>query len=207
MGSSADVAPPSSVCGGGAPRRYESLPRLVCLGAVIGLWLVTLGGWSMPDGPSVPLVLMLVPSWLFVGTAYFVALAVAAVRRGRDGRRMSPVAWILPPLLVVLIAPAIVADLPLRARFAASRGSLDSAALDVLARGSTERDTRSRWLGFYLVRGIEVEAGAARFVVGESGFGDAQGFAYWEGPGEPPVVGEDRYEHLTGPWWIWVESW
>jgi hypothetical protein len=25
--------------------------------------------------------------------------------------------------------------------------------------------------------------------------------------GEPPVVGEDSYEHISGPWWHWYRSW
>lgn len=203
MGSSSYVAaPPDDDGGGRAQSRSTSTLRLVCLSVVIALWLVTLGGWSMPFGPSIVLLLMLMPAWLFVGIAYFVALAVAVVRRGRYGRRMSPVAWALPPVMVVVMASAIVADLPLRARFAASRGSLDAAARDALA-GPAEAESGSRWLGLYLVHGIEAEAGAVRFVVGEHEFGDVQGFAYWEGRGEPPGAGEYGYERLTGPWWVY----
>ena len=45
-----------------------------------------------------------------------------------------------------------------------------------------------------------------RFLIWGSGFLDPVGFAY-ASEGEPPIVGEDRYEPLGGGWWHWTESW
>ncbi len=61
------------------------------------------------------------------------------------------------------------------------------------------------WIGLYPVERIDRYENGCRFLIWGSGFLDPVGFAY--PAGEPPRIGEDRYEFIGDGWWHWTESW
>jgi hypothetical protein len=107
-------------------------------------------------------------------------------------------------VIVVAAAVAVATDAAMRARFELSRSAMDSAARDVLA-GRRDPRTIDR-IGLWELDRAERVQGNFRFLVAESGFLDPVGFAY-STHGRPPYVSEDSYWHLSGPWWVWEESW
>jgi hypothetical protein len=108
-------------------------------------------------------------------------------------------------VVVTLTAAGVILDVPLRARFAASRPALEALAAELSApdASSTRPD---RAVGLFDAERIERIDGGFRFLVRDSGFLDPVGFAY-SMDGQPPVIGEDSYAPFEGLWWIWVESW
>jgi hypothetical protein len=105
--------------------------------------------------------------------------------------------------IVTLVFASLTSDLSVRARFSMSRQAFDVAARNALEGKSLRTPTR---IGYFRVTEIDRAGKSVRFVIGEYGLADSIGVAYSPG-GEPPVVGEDYYYDLGGPWWLWIRSW
>ncbi len=110
--------------------------------------------------------------------------------------------WLGLPALVIATYLAFLSPIPFDARLAASRGGMTAAAAEIL----TDADAEPAWIGLYPVARIDRYENGFRFLIWGSGFLDPVGFAY-ASEGEPPRIGEDRYEPLGDGWWHWTESW
>ena len=146
--------------------------------SVLGLFVIVGGG-----------VLLLVV-WL---VTFFTAIA-----RKQQLQR----AWIEP--LLTLVALAIVYSGALfRLRLLASKPSLDRYVAQVIASGTSHRKLTR--VGLFVARETEVlPNGVVRIITTPCMF-DECGVAFSQS--KPPIIGEDRYEHIAGNWWRWWRSW
>lgn len=114
--------------------------------------------------------------------------------------------WALVPVAIAVVIVLVRARVPLRLRFELSHGALDRLAAGVVSGTVDPNDVVGHWVGTYPVERVERLPGGMRFIVRDTGFLYAGGFAY--SPGQAPtVVGEDRYHHIAGPWYEWLECW
>ncbi|MFG1755781.1 hypothetical protein [Streptosporangium sandarakinum] len=140
--------------------------------------------------------------WALALVPYWLALAIAwswMVGRGPGRRGWAP--WMFVPLTLVLGTVLLVkTDVPLHARFALSEPSLERYARSVRSDYAGDR-----WWGLYRVDEVEKIPGGARFMVTELTMDwKSYGFAYI--PDRAPDPEEGRYEHFTGPWYIWSDG-
>jgi hypothetical protein len=89
------------------------------------LWL-----WSTPGGPSSWLTAAIAAAWVVVVVGYGRRARRAGWSGRHDGGHGRSWRWAVPPLVGALVAVAVLGALPLRARFAISRPSIESAADD-----------------------------------------------------------------------------
>jgi len=174
------------------------------LAAIYGVWLSSGPEYGSIDG------------LLFVGVAFYLGIPVAliwtvAIAVRSISRRSFPALRDLAPWLTALAAGLIAigivsSGVAFTARFDLSRGAMDRFAKEVVAapRGTT---FSNRWVGLYHASSIQsFPGGGMRFLAGSDGFLDDEGFAY-SPRGEPPMLGEYSYTHLSGPWYYWHQSW
>ena len=106
------------------------------------------------------------------------------------------------PAVVIATHYAFLSPLPFEARLAGSRAGMEEAAVEVMAGPNASPG----WIGLYPVERIDRYEKGFRFLISGSGFLEPIGFAYVS-EGQPPIVGEDRYEPMGDGWWYWTESW
>lgn len=116
--------------------------------------------------------------------------------------RSIPVRVIVQAGILVLVLVAVALDLAFALRFRLSEPALTHAALDIQSGRHYDGD---RWIGLFRVHEINRAGSAVRLITGECFFDDC-GLAF-NTDGAPPVVDEDDYAHLSGPWWRWRRSW
>ncbi|MFI6927210.1 hypothetical protein ACIBIZ_45255 [Nonomuraea spiralis] len=136
--------------------------------------------------------------WVLGLALYWLVLAVAwAWLSGR----WAGSSWRFVPLALVVGTVLLVAvDAPLHARFALSEPSMER-----YARSVRSDHAGHRWWGLYRVDEVEKIHGGARFMVTSLTLDwKSYGFAY--SPGRAPDPAEGRYEHFTGPWYIWTDG-
>jgi hypothetical protein len=130
-------------CAAPDDRPHPLGPLLILAFALVAgasLWL-----WSSPGGPSSRATTALATAWVLLAAGY----GVRAVRAGVSSRHhrfasLRSWRWAVPPLLGVLVAVGVLTQLPLRARFAASRAEIDDAATN-----AADGVTRHGRLGLY----------------------------------------------------------
>jgi hypothetical protein len=142
---------------------------------------------------------------LFFGAAGVAVGALVVIRNIR--RRVSldtvlPLPVTLQVAFLAVVFLGVSFDVAFRARFRLSRSVLQSAVDDIR---SGRREPGPGWIGLFRVREVDTPGSSVRFITDDSFFDDC-GFAY-SPAGEPPVVGEDSYSHISGPWWRWNRSW
>jgi hypothetical protein len=163
------------------------------------LWLESA---STPDGSFGSLVTGAIV-WLVVALAWLVLFDVRLTRKPRPTGR-ALVAWLVVPALAIGTLTLGNTDLPILARFAASRPAIE-------ALGTNPPDYDANVLaGLYQVCCFERTEYGYRLGVGYGAFTLA-GFAYSpDGPPPGPDIstyleeGHSGYRHLDGPWYIWV---
>jgi hypothetical protein len=189
-------------------RRPPGRPLIL---VTVGIGLVTAWAVSVPGSYFFTgLTSMLV--WLALALAGFVRLVLAFIDpASRTDIRRHWVRWVAMPAIAALTVAMVVTSAPLWLRFGLSRGGMTTYARSVVdtVPGTTDEaapiaDAPSR-LGLFSVDRAEVIPGGMRFIVSGAGFIDPAGFAYSPN-GVPPFIGEDTYEHLSGPWYLWTES-
>lgn len=180
------------------PLGLRVLTLLVVAFAGLTLWAASVPG-------SYFLLFMTLPTvWIVLGLTWLFQ-AVRLWRRSGLGAAARN-GWLIGTAAMVLAtAAAMSADLPLRLRFEASSPAMAAIAAEMTAPTAPET-LPDRWIGLYDAERIERVDGGFRFLVKGAGFVDPVGFAY-SPTGQPPIIGEDRYERFVGPWWFWVESW
>lgn len=136
-------------------------------------------------------------------TAGWLRLTLAmGSRSSRADLRTHWRAWAVASLITVVGIAMVYLDVPLRARFAVSRPALDRFARSLTDASPMPKPGR---VGLYRLDPVETFPGGVRMLVHGAGFIDSAGFAF-SPDHEPPVIGEDEYFHLTGPWYVWHES-
>ncbi|WP_214414196.1 hypothetical protein [Sphaerisporangium fuscum] len=140
--------------------------------------------------------------WALALALYWLALAITwAWMLGPGPGRRGWAPWMFIPLALVLGTVVLVeTDVPFHARFALSEPTLERYARSV--RGDYVSD---RWWGLYWVNDVEKIPGGARFMVTSTTMNwKRYGFAYIPDRALRPEEG--RYDHFTGPWYIWSEG-
>jgi hypothetical protein len=166
----------------------------------LAIWIVAA---SIPGG-HFGLILVAAASTVCLVVAWTLRLLLAGTLRLW---RKRPFAWrrfLVQPLLVAAVAGVVLVRSPLHIRFDLSRGAMNRTAVAVMAGREDPRTIHH--IGLFSVQRAEWIPGGFRFLVSSSGFLDGEGFAY-SPDGPPAVVGEDEYEHYSGPWYLWSESW
>jgi hypothetical protein len=160
---------------------------------------------SVPGSYFFPLILAGY-AWLGLGGVWAVRLLLALTVGRQHAARDDLHRWSTFPVAVLLMTLLSVSDAPMRVRFEVSRPALEAAAAEALEGRRPEYAEHVGWIGLLPIQLLERVPGAVRFQVADAGFLDPAGFVFSPGA-DPPVIGEDIYDHLTGPWWLWVESW
>jgi hypothetical protein len=111
--------------------------------------------------------------------------------------RVSP--WFaVAPLAGLLVAAALVSNLPMQARWSIAQDNFDRVVRALPPGEDGEFPAVPERVGTYRVVGAERVFGGVRFATGEDFFG-ADGFAWF--PNRAPSRG--AYEHLRGDWYVW----
>jgi hypothetical protein len=142
---------------------------------------------------------------LFFGTAAVVVAVLVVtrnVRRGVGLDSLLPLPLALQLLFLAVVFVGVSFDFAFRARFRLSLSALESAAEEIR---SGRREPRSGWIGLFHVTEVDRAGSAVRFITADN-FLDHTGLVHCP-VGEPPVLGEDSYQHFRGRWWRWHRSW
>jgi hypothetical protein len=143
-------------------------------------------------------------AWIAIGAIWFCRGIIRYIlaRYYRINENAGWLRWSIAPAVLVLVFTLAVCEIPWRATFFFSRPAMERFARRVLAQPSGA--TTAQHVGFYQACNAERIPGGMRFRIDRAGFIDRFGFAYC--PDAPPrAAGNDGYEHLSGPWYIWRE--
>jgi hypothetical protein len=145
---------------------------------------------------------------LLTGALWLVLVVMDVMRRGSWPRAV----FLVAPLLVSLTFVALVAQLPLKARWAADRSAFDSSVRPGLPGGleGVRRIGSMPAIGYEITSVWRVPEGVL-FKEANGSFFDDAGFAYLpNGPSvdmDQPDFESPTFTHLGGPWYSWTASW
>jgi hypothetical protein len=117
--------------------------------------------------------------------------------------------WAIEPVVLAVTAAIGLSGVLLHLRLQLSMSALESFASDVAAaRVSTRKlGFPARWVGLFRVREVELlDDGVVRLITCEAGMLDEAGIVH-SPKTSPPIISEDAYSHLSGPWYRWHRSW
>lgn len=188
-----------------APRApWRAFHLAVVAGAALLLW-----AYSYPGVSFLSLVVAVGVLGLAV-LAWLVWVAMFGIRR----RRWSW--WFVPaPLIGVLVVALVVTDVPLRSRWAMSRGAFEAIVATMPPAGMVEQDwarvpVPTRIGAYHITAAVMVPEGVLFWEATGSALDDA-GFAYLP-DGPKPTLRSGSFEapsftHLGGAWYSWTASW
>jgi hypothetical protein len=165
--------------------------------ALLVIWVLASTWLGSDSGISVPGLLITVGGAGLLLPVWLVLLIVTWKRKER-----MKVIWV-EPVVVALVLAAIYSGALFHLRFFASRRSLDSYVAQTLAGGASHQ--KRTHVGLFVARETEVLPNGVVRIITASCMFDECGVAFSRA--KPPVVGEDRYDHLAGNWWRWWRSW
>jgi len=165
--------------------------------ALLVIWMLASIWLGSDSGISVPGLLVIVGGAALLLLVWLIVLVVTR-------KRKTPVKLLwLEPVVAAIVLAAIYSGALFHLRFLASRRSLDRYVAQTLAVGKAHQKRTN--VGLFVVRETEVlPNGVVRIITAPCMFDDC-GIAFSRT--KPPVVGEDRYDHLAGNWWRWWRSW
>jgi hypothetical protein len=166
---------------------------MVCL----SIWLLASSWFGSDSGISVRCLLVIVGGAALLLLTWLV-LIVVAWRRKQHMERV----W-LEPAMTALVFAVIYSGALFHLRFLASRHALDSYVAQAIAAGESHRKQTN--VGRFVARETEVLPNGVVRIITASCMFDECGIAFSRT--KPPVVGEDRYDHLSDNWWRWWRSW
>lgn len=184
------------------PRRLFHL--ILVLPALVWLW-----AWSVPGFDF----LLWMPSAMALGVGAVVwgvrllTYLIARLQRQptTGGRR-----FFVAPVCGAVALALVIADVPLKARWIASRSSFEDVVDNVLADDDFTFGDDQR-LGLYTVIHVYREGDAVIFYERTGSFSDDAGFAYLPNGPFPELEngGFERpeFRHLGGAWYAWTASW
>lgn len=177
---------------------------LLVLPALVWLW-----AWSVP-GFDLPLWM---PSAMALGLGalvWGVRLLTYVVARIRQQPTTGGRRFLVAPVCGAIALGLVIADVPLKARWAASRSSFETVVDEALEDDDFESVDDQR-LGLYSVTNVYRQGDAVIFYERTGSVSDDAGFAYLpDGPfPELENGGFERpeFRHLGGPWYAWTASW
>ena len=188
----------------------ESAPGLVFHGLCAFVTVMLLIAASLPGYDfflaafACAFLLLFALVWVVRGLVYLVA-----VRRGHPVG--SPWGFAVAPVAGVLVLVLLIAAVPLRIRFAMSRGDFDRAVATIDTAEEPD-SSNTRQIGSYEISNVvSLEGGGILFYEAHGNFLDDAGFAYLpDGPASAPGNGSfenPQFTHLTGPWYTFTASW
>jgi hypothetical protein len=165
--------------------------------ALLVIWTLASIWLGSDSGISVPGLLVIVGGAALLLLVWLIVLVVTR-------KRKTPVKLLwLEPVVAAIVLAAIYSGALFHLRFLASRRSLDRYVAQTLAVGEAHQKRTN--VGLFVVRETDVlPNGVVRIITAPCMFDDC-GIAFSRT--KPPVVGEDRYDHLAGNWWRWWRSW
>lgn len=173
---------------------------------LVGTWLtaatILLAGSYVTGNLIAGLVAALLA--VVTGLVWFVLVVVEVAGRRL---RLAVTATVLAVLMIGGSAGASRIELPLLARFAASRSAFDAV---IAERGEAGPGAVCPgWIGSYRIGSCRTVDSATYFTERDGGFLNSVGFAYLpEGPDGVPSSGPSTtYGQLQGPWYWFVEAW
>lgn len=176
---------------------------------LVPLALIWLWSWSVPGLNF----LLWIPSVWALGVGALVwgvrllTYVVASVR----GEPTSGGRWfLLAPACGVLALGLVIADVPLKARWAISRADFEEVVDEALA-DDDHRSVEHRRLGLYIITLVYRQRDAVIFYELTGALSHDAGFAYLpDGPFpelEDGSFERPQFRHLSGPWYAWTASW
>jgi hypothetical protein len=179
-------------------------PRWLFHGLLALATLPVLWATSLP-GSSTGWLLLSFVTWTAFGVTWLVRLILYMTHR----RRLS---WwfVVAPLMFVTLVWVVVADLPLKVRWAASQTAFDTAVAELPP--GQEVGTEPQTIGSFRISYWERVPQGVLFYEshGSFMFNDA-GFAYLpDGPSDAMESGtleSPEFRSLGGPWYAWTASW
>jgi hypothetical protein len=140
-------------------------------------------------------------AWFFLtGGLGLIWVSLWINSRQRVPRRPARATLLAFPAVAVLAGTAVVAELPMQARFELSRASLDSYVDSIEpSRGVTLGG--DEWVGLYRVERASRFNKCIQLTTSSSPSTGAGGFARCET--EPTPTSEYLYDHLKDDWWVW----
>jgi hypothetical protein len=183
-----------------ARRRFVGAPRWIFGTLVAANAVVTIAAFTAPGGYVVAAVVA-AAGWLSLGLAFVVRLGLTvAVGGGLRSVWREWARWVSIPAVVAVTGGLVLLGVPVRAGLQLAKPAI----VDFAEHADAQAPSR---VGPYRVdRAERLTGGSARFLLKDTGFLDPAGFAY-SPDGPPQRIGEDRYEHLGGAWYVWTESW
>jgi len=163
--------------------------------------------WSGSNsGLPLPHALFFLLSGLGLGAWWVCAFAfLPEWRRNSRNSKTKRLPYLIPgPLLIGIVLCIWLSGTAFRVRFSLSQAAL-TRYVQALPPGTTR--AYSGRVGLLDIQEEErLPGGVVRLITSEDRFLDHAGVVYCRA-GMPPVVGEDSYQHLGGPWWHWRRSW
>ncbi len=194
-----EVAPDEALSLRSRLRRLLDRPMGRVFNGAIGVMAaVTLLAFSPPGGYFLAII-VLFWVWLVAGITWLARFIWIVLVRRTKGRWAS---WFFAPVVVTVSALAIHLNGPFLVRFQLSEPAMTRFAKQALVQQAPTTPGR---IGLWEVGRVETFDGGVRFTVAGAGFIDEDGFAYSPGA-RPPTRGDDSYEHLDGPWYLWHSS-
>ncbi len=187
-------------------------PPLPIAGMVVSaLWFIVVALAASDAGVAGIVWFFLFSPAILWGVAWLIRFVVW-VHRSRSGHRPPMGAarawlyWGIEPAVFLLAVALAHGGVFQQARFFLGSSALLAYVQEVQA-GKLPVQTlndRERSAGLYTIYETErLPGGGVRFITSSNGLIDSAGFAYAPA-GEPPVIGRDRYIHISGPWWFWL---
>lgn len=182
--------------------RFARPPRILAAAAII--WLLVLLILYSDAGVGITGLFMALFGGLGLALAWAIRLVLFLISRRRVPTTGSRAWWLVLP--ACLVSAAILGgwfEAPnnalFRWRFRASEEALSRHGRAVLASPAvTAKGTRR--IGLFAVSRIDAHDGQVRFITTHCGVIDSCGVVH-SPAGEPKRWQEDRFSHLTGPWW------
>jgi hypothetical protein len=109
--------------------------------------------------------------------------------------------WLTLPALTLLVWLLLEHHLPFHAAFLCSRPAMEQVAQEVMQMPVGTKDVPNHRIGLYAGNRIERVKQGMRFRVDGGHFGS--GFGYFPG-GPPPLKGDEFYDHIDGPWYLFL---
>jgi len=141
--------------------------------------------------------------WVLRGAITLIQVFARARHRGK--LVLTIFSWLALPGVVFCSAGLAWHKIGLKLRVRMSEPALAEFVRTVEPGSNQIFDGSGKCVGLFRILEAENTAGCVRFITTQE-FLDHAGLAHCP-EGEPPVMGEDCYRHLYGPWWHWYRSW
>ncbi len=191
---------------------YPKVSVVICSSlAIVSVWSCFVVWWSSDAGENL-LVWMfgIFCSGIGLGVVWIAMLVPSVIRfakrRTSTVRKRELVLVLMHIPFFFLAVTARLTDLPFRARFALSEKELHQYVHRLPVGYRAGFGSPSEKVGLFTIREAENLTNCIRIITCSTGMANHAGLVYCP-VGTPPVLGEDQYRQISGPWWHWHRSW